>query len=110
MGNLTSKNSDIDKSVPTECIGELLLLRLLFQMYDETEGGGAKREEYERLMKIEEEIKSGMRIEDIIEMLSCCACSAKDEVDIEKESDDMLTVSIHSLIYVSMNNDMIILI
>ena len=93
MGNL-AKNTDISKSVPVECISELLLLRLLFQMYDEAEGGGAKREEYEKLMKIEEEIKIGMKIEDIVELLSCCACSAKDEVDIENESEDMLTVSI----------------
>jgi hypothetical protein len=92
MAALSGKRpADVDPSVPSDCIAELLLLRLMHQMYDESEGGGAKMEEHERATGTIAE--TGMKIEDIVEMLSCCAASIQDEIDIEKASEDMLTVS-----------------
>lgn len=93
MSALSSKKpTEFGPLVPPECIPDLLLLRLLHQMYDECEGGGAKKEEFEHV--IGDITTGGMKIEDIVELLSCCATCVQDEIDIDNESQDMLTVFI----------------
>lgn len=104
MAALNGKRpADVHSSVPADCISELLLLRLMHQMYDESEGGGARKEEHERVSasaagsesssSLSSVAVTGMKIDDIVELLSCCAASIQDEIDIEKASEDMLTVS-----------------
>ena len=92
MAALSGKRpDDVDASVPADCIADLLLLRLMHQMYDESEGGGARTEEHERATG--DVSVTGMKIDDIVEMLSCCAASVQDEIEIENASEDMMTVS-----------------
>ncbi len=68
--------------LPHAILGEVMLLKLMHQLYDECDGGSSSTN------------AGGMRIDDVIELLSCCASHINDEISMEKEAEDLLTVSV----------------
>ena len=83
-----SDDSEVVELSP-ECQRALLLLRLMHQLYEECDGGNARLNSHEKDTDTQ---KTGMRVEDLMELLCCCAANIQDEIDMEEAAVDMLTV------------------
>lgn len=83
--------------LPSELRGELLLLKLMHQLYDECDGGGGSNSGN---MDDTGAVNGGIRIEDVPELLCSCAKHVDDESRMESMCEDM-----QALLYIDIQNE-----